>query len=152
MRPATKTGLPNACFSLPAKGPRNEPIIPAFERSAETARAIDYCRRAGERRTADGAEIQIQHQMIRHAQGGCDLPSPLHLHCMALSVGHREEEEVATLLLGNSRRDGGIQPSAKTTARFPVGVTDHNPAYGVGYQAWSQNASLAWRGQSHNHD
>jgi hypothetical protein len=51
--------------------------------------------------------------MIHRTQGGCDLPSSLHLDGMALSIGHRQKEELAALLLGNGRRDGGIQSSAR---------------------------------------
>src|SRR6185295_18054019 len=51
--------------------------------------------------------------MIRHAQGGCDLPSSVHFYGMPLSVGYGEEEEIVTLLLGNRCRDCGIQSSTR---------------------------------------
>jgi hypothetical protein len=51
--------------------------------------------------------------MIHRTEGGCDLPSPLHLDGMALSIAHRQKEELAALLLSNGRRDGGIQPAAR---------------------------------------
>ena len=67
----------------------------------------------GQRRPADGSKIQIHHQMIRRAQGGSDLPSPLHLYRMPLSVGHREEKKLVAIPLGDGRRDGRVQPSAR---------------------------------------
>jgi hypothetical protein len=36
---------------------------------------------------------------------------------MALSIGDRQKEELAALLIGNGRRDCGIQPSARQDDR-----------------------------------
>src|ERR1044071_10123313 len=78
---------------------------------------LGHDRRASECRATNSAKIQRHHQVICDAQGGCDLPSPLYLHGMALPIGNREEEELVSLPLGQRRRDGRIQASARQNDR-----------------------------------
>jgi len=90
---------------------------------------LGHGRWPGERRPAHGVKVQVDHQMIRYAQGGCNLPGSLYLHCMALAVGNREEKKLTTLLLGYGCSDGRIQPSARqddrSMTRWPYHTHSH---------------------------
>jgi hypothetical protein len=81
--------------------------------------------------------------MIRNAQGGCDLPCPVHFYGMPLSVGYGEKEEIVTLMLGNRCRDGGIQPSTRQDDCSMTRWFHHTHSHmRLGYQACSQNTNL----------